>query len=185
MYYVVLNVYLRLIQGCAERCIENLISPIIFVAYMSEEERKVCEVSQSDLVIYQLVVDHFKQDTREFWTRANFYLVAHAGLFSAYLVAFPAMKGGWNLVSVVIPLLGSGVAVVWFIVLRGAITFLGRWRDQVIRLDKELDRFRCYVDVEALVKKNPLSSPSYVTQFLPILFGIVWITILVASLVGF
>ena len=151
---------------------------------MSVEERERA-VSQSDLIIYQLVVDHFKQDTREFWTRANFYLVAHAGLFSAYLVAIPVVKGSWNLVNVVIPLLGLGIAVIWFIVLRGAITFLGRWRDQVMRLDRELDRFQCYVDVEGLVKKKPFSSPSYVTQFLPIFFGIVWLALLVASLVGY
>ena len=148
------------------------------------EEREVGGVSQSDLVIYQLVVDHFKQDTREFWTRANFYLVAHAGLFSAYLLAFPGIKGGWNLLNIIIPLLGLGVSVIWFVVLRGAITFLGKWRDQVVRLDRELDRFQCYVIVEGLVKKNPFSSPSYVTQFLPVLFGIVWLTILIAIPVG-
>ena len=149
---------------------------------MSEDKREVGEASQTDLVIYQVVVDHFKQDTREFWTRANFYLLAHAGLFSAYLVAFPEIKVGLNLVSVIIPLLGLGVAVVWFVVLRGAITFLGRWREQVMRLDRELDRFQCYVDVEGLVKSSPFSSPSYVTQFLPVLFGVVWVAMLVANL---
>ena len=101
------------------------------------------------------------------------------------MVAFPGLKSEWNLVSMFIPLLGLGVAVVWFIVLRGAITFLGRWRDQVMRLDRELDRFQCYVDVEGLVKKNPFSSPSYITQFLPVLFGVVWLALLIASLVGF
>jgi len=149
---------------------------------MSEDKREVGEASQTGLVIYQVVVDHFKQDTREFWTRANFYLLAHAGLFSAYLVAFPEIKAGLNLVSVIIPLLGLGVAVVWLVVLRGAITFLGRWREQVMRLDRELDRFQCYVDVEGLVKSSPFSSPSYVTQFLPVLFGVVWVAMLVANL---
>ena len=148
--------------------------------FLTEGEREVGRLSPDDLAIFQLVVDHFKQDTREFWTRANFYLVAHAGLFSAWVLSFSGLKAGSHFVNLIIPVLGVGVAVIWFIVLRGAITFLGRWRDQVVRLDRELDRFQCYVDVEGLVKRNPLSSPSYVTQFLPVLFGVVWIAILVA-----
>jgi hypothetical protein len=148
---------------------------------MSERES---EVSQADLAIFQMVVDHFKQDTREFWTRANFYLVAHAGLFSAYVVAFSTLKSGGDFVVTIIPLLGLGVSIVWFIVLRGAIIFMAKWREQVVRLDKELDRFKCYVEVEGLVKKNPFSSPSFVTQLLPVLFGIVWGTIFIYSQLG-
>ena len=133
-------------------------------------------------MIYQVVVDHFKQDTREFWTRANFFLVAHAGLFSAFVVAYPGMAGRPNLVSLGIPLLGLGTAITWFIVLKGAISFLQSWREQVIRLDKELDRFQCYVEVESLVKRNPVSSPSYVTQFIPLVFIATWLGVLISIL---
>jgi hypothetical protein len=149
---------------------------------MSQGENASVRPSPEDLVVFQLVADHFKQDTREFWTRANFFLVAHAGLFSAFVVAYPGMAGRLNLMSLSIPLLGLATAIIWFIVLRGAIIFLQRWREQVIRLDKELDRFQCYVEVESLVKRSPLSSPSYVTQFLPIVFGVVWLGILVSIL---
>jgi hypothetical protein len=147
---------------------------------MSQRENASVKPCPEDLVILQLVADHFKQDTREFWTRANFFLVAHAGLFSAFVVAYPSMAGRLNLMSLSIPLLGLATAIIWFIVLRGAVIFLQRWREQVIRLDNELDRFQCYGEVESLVKKYPLSSPSYVTQFLPIVFGIVWLGILVS-----
>jgi hypothetical protein len=92
------------------------------------------------------------------------------------------MAGRSNLMGLGIPLLGLGTAIIWFIVLKGAINFLQSWREQVIRLDKELDRFQCYVEVESLVKRNPLSSPSYVTQFLPLVFIAIWLGILVSIL---
>jgi hypothetical protein len=149
---------------------------------MEQKNNESVKPSPEDLVVYQVVVDHFKQDTREFWTRANFFLVAHAGLFSAFVVAYPGMAGRSNLMSLSIPLLGLGTAIIWFIVLKGAINFLQSWREQVIRLDKELDRFQCYVEVESLVKRNPLSSPSYVTQFLPLVFIAIWLGILVSIL---
>jgi len=92
------------------------------------------------------------------------------------------MVGRWNLISLSIPVLGLGTTIIWFIVLRGAIIFLQSWREQVMRLDKELDRFQCYIEVESLVKRSPLSSPSYVTQFLPIVFGATWLGILISIL---
>ncbi|OGD59911.1 hypothetical protein A3K78_09340 [Candidatus Bathyarchaeota archaeon RBG_13_52_12] len=149
---------------------------------MGQEFNERTKPSPEDLVVYQVVIDHFKQDTREFWTRANFFLVAHAGLFSAFVVAYPGMAGRSNLMSLSIPLLGLGTAIIWFIVLKGAISFLQSWREQVIRLDKEIDRFQCYVEVESLAKRNPLSSPSYVTQFLPLFFIATWLGILVSIL---
>jgi len=149
---------------------------------MGQRKDEGVKPSPEDLVFYQVVVDHFKQDTREFWTRANFFLVAHAGLFSAFVVAYPGMTGRLNLMSLSIPLLGLGTAIIWLIVLKGAISFLQSWREQVIRLDKELDRFQCYVEVEGMAKRDPLSSPSYVTQFIPLVFIATWLGILVSIL---
>jgi len=138
------------------------------------------EIDKShDFEVFSIVTDHFKQDTREFWTRANFYLVAHAGLFSVFFIDYPGMIKAPSLLILVIPALGFTIAIFWFFVLRGAMTFLSRWRDQVIRLDRELDRFQCYVEVESTIKQNPLSSPSYLTQFLPLFFGVAWGLILI------
>jgi hypothetical protein len=138
--------------------------------------------AKHDLVVFQMVVDHFKQDTREFWSRANFFLVAHAGLFSAFVVTYQGLGTSLNFLSLSIPILGLGVAVVWFLVMRGAIFFLQKWREQVIKLDMELDRFHCYVEVESLVANSPYMSPSYITQFLPIIFGGIWLAILITLL---
>jgi hypothetical protein len=139
------------------------------------------EASENDLAVFQMVVDHFKQDTREFWARANFFLVAHAGLFSAFVVVYPGLKPAGGLVGFLIPLLGLSISIIWLLVMRGAIFFLQRWREQVIRLDGELDRFRCYVEVESLAVKRPYMSPSFLTQFLPILFFVVWSILLLSE----
>ncbi len=149
---------------------------------MTDVKEEDFKASQGDLVILQIVADHFKQDTREFWTRANFFLIAHAGLFSAFAITYPGMASRWNIISVSIPLLGLGIAVVWLLVLRGAILFLQKWREQVVKLDRELDRFQCYVEVESIATRTPFLSPSYITQFLPIIFGLVWFAILVSIL---
>lgn len=53
---------------------------------------------------------------------------------------------------------GLGVALVWFLVMRGAVYFQQRWREQVIKLDAELDRFKCYVEIESLAQKRPYKS---------------------------
>jgi hypothetical protein len=96
-------------------------------------------------------------------------------LFSAFVVAYRGWRG--DLIMSLHPP-GARTAIIWLIVLKGAISFLQSWREQVIRLDKELDRFQCYVEVEGLAKRDPLSSPSYVTQFIPLDFIATWLGIL-------
>jgi len=132
-----------------------------------------------DIEIFRIVTEHFRQDIREFWTRANFYLLAHAGLFSAFAMTYPTLIKYHATIALTIPILGLIIAIVWFIVLRGTIYWLERWREQVIKLAKELDRFQCYVEVESSTRQKRFLSPSYVTQFLPLIFAIIWLAILV------
>ena len=147
----------------------------------SENTGKKSEHS-TDIEIFKIVVNHLKQDTRDFWTRANFYLVAHAGLLSAFVISYPTLAEMNTAILMVIPVLGTLTATMWFFVLRGSIKWLQRWRDQAIKLDQELDRFRCYVEVETYAKQKPFSSPSYVTQFLPLIFIIGWLVIILLTL---
>ncbi len=148
----------------------------------SGQQQDDAKLKDNDVVIFQMVVDHFKQDTREFWTRANFFLVAHAGLFSAYFVTYQETRA--DAVSIMLPLLGLLIAAIWLWVMRGAVFFLQKWREQVIKLDSQLDRFHCYVEVESTVVKRPYLSPSFITQFLPIIFGLVWLILLAFELIS-
>jgi hypothetical protein len=145
---------------------------------MSKGEGEDTAQRSVDMDIFRIVTDHFRQDTREFWTRANYFLIAQSFIFSAFAVTYPTLTKDGGLIIFAIPTLGLMIAVLWFFVLRGAIHFLQLWREQVIRLDDELDRFHCYTTVESTVKEKPTLSPSYLTQFTPILFGVTWVTIL-------
>ena len=131
-----------------------------------------------DVEIFKIVTDHFKQDIREFWTRSNFYLLAQIGLFSVFVATFSTSTGFKTTISISIAILGLVIAVFWFVILRGAIEWLRQWRNQVIKLDREIDRFQCYVEVESLVEQKLFLSPSYMTQFLPLIFVITWLLVL-------
>ena len=152
---------------------------------MDPQDEKRAAQSSLDIEIFKIITEHFRQDTREYWNRASFYLIAHAGLFSAFVVAYPTLVKDKSPVALVIPVLGVIIAILWSLVLRGAIRLLQQWREIVIKLDEELDRFKCYVQVENLVKQKPFLSPSYLTQFLPIAFASVWLTILILLITQF
>jgi hypothetical protein len=134
-----------------------------------------------DMENFKMVAEHFRQDVREFWTRANFYLLAHAALFSAFVVVYPSLIKDQIIVVILVPVFGVTIAVFWFGVLRGSVYWIKQWRTQVIKLSKELDRFRCYAEVENLVNQEKMKSPSYLTQFLPLVFVVIWSTMLVIA----
>jgi hypothetical protein len=142
-----------------------------------EEKRR----PERDIEIFKMVEEHFKQDIREFWTRANFYLLAHAGLFSAFIMAYPALLKSQIMILVILSMLGLVTSIFWFFVLRGSIKWLQRWREQVIDLDEKLDSFKCYVKVESFAKERPFLSPSYITQFFPLVFATAWLAVLLVT----
>jgi hypothetical protein len=134
---------------------------------------KTCDIEN-----FKMVAEHFNQNLKEFWNRANFYLVTNAGLFSAFLIVYPALVKDHLWIALEVPSLGIAIAVLWFFVLRGALHWIEQWRKQVIKLSKELDRFQCYYSVESSIKERKSLSPSYLTKFLPIAFIIAWVMIL-------
>ena len=136
-----------------------------------------------EIEIFKIVTDHLKQDTAQFWIRANFYLVAHAGLLSAFAISYNALRQQIGIFRV-IPIVGVFASIFWFGVMRGSVRWIQRWREQVMELDQELDPFRCYVQVESVAKQSPLSSPSYLTQFLPLLFVLAWLAIFIFTFVS-
>lgn len=135
-----------------------------------------------DIEIFKIVTEHFRQDVREFWHRANFYLLAQTGLLSVFAATYSGLIRYQPMIAVSITILGLVIAIIWFMVLRGAIKWLQRWREQVCKIDKELDRFQCYYEVEEFAKERPFLSPSYVTQFLPVVFVVAWLVMLLFSL---
>jgi hypothetical protein len=149
---------------------------------MAKDEEKWSQ-PRCDMENFKMVVEHFNQDLREFWNRANFYLLTNAGLFSAFLIVYPSLLTDHPLIVMVVPVLGATIAILWYLVLHGAQYWIEQWRQEVIKLSKELDRFQCYALIESSLKSKKSKSPSYLTQLLPIVFAVAWIVILVIVLV--
>ena len=142
-------------------------------------ETKKISPENCDIENFKMVADHFNQDLREFWNRANFYLVTNAGLFSAFFVIYPSLFQKYFWITLLVPSLGIAIAVLWFLVLRGSLYWIEEWRKQVMELSKELDRFNCYYKVESSMQEKKHLSPSYLTKFLPVAFLVAWIIALV------
>jgi len=150
---------------------------------MTAKDEKKWSQARCDMENFKLVVEHFNQDLREFWNRANFYLLTNAGLFSAFLIIYPSLLTDHPLIVMVVPVLGIAIATLWYLVLHGAFYWIEQWRQEVIKLSKELDRFQCYAIIESSIKGRKFKSPSYLTQLLPVVFMAAWIAILVILLI--
>lgn len=134
--------------------------------------------NQMDIEIFRSVTEHFRQDIREFFTRSNFYLLAETALLSVFftreipetLVEFVMSTG--------IAICGFIVAILWWCVAKSAVVWIDRWRDEVRRLDKLLDRHKSYANVEEQAlehcRKRP-KRPECVTQYLPLVFCFAWV----------
>jgi hypothetical protein len=148
---------------------------------MSTQDRKK-SVTKCDIENFKIISEHFRQDLREFWNRANFYLVTNTGLFSAFLIVYPSLSRDHLAIVFIVPILGIAIASLWLIVLRGALFWIKQWREQIKNLSKQLDRFECYYNVESMLEEHKYKSPSYLTQFVPVAFIGAWVSILLILL---
>ena len=138
--------------------------------------------NNADLEVYRAVIEHFRQDLREFWTRSNFYLIVQAGLLSVFTTLSSRPYSNADNITLVFGIFGLFIAIMWFIVTKGCIYWLIIWRDKVIEIDNVVDKYQFYSKVESLVKQKPLMSPSNVTQYLPLVFCAAWIVLIGISL---
>lgn len=133
-------------------------------------------LADRDLQIFQIVHEHFEQDLREFWQRSNFYLVVDGILLSAFVSA--------HLRSLQILLVCAGlvISLFWLLVARGSIVWIRMWRGEVRRLDQVVNRFQSFNLIEDQVRVSKLSSPSWVTQWLPAFFLVGWFVIFLLAI---
>jgi hypothetical protein len=133
----------------------------------------------ADLQVYRAITEHFRQDVREFWTRSNFYLLVQAGLLSVFATLLSLKTSSYSkAMFVAFGILGLVIGIIWFIVSKGAVHWIRRWREQAIALDNIVDRHKIYERVESFAASSPLMSPSNVTQYVPIVFCIAWLVLL-------
>lgn len=65
-----------------------------------------------DIEIFKIITEHFRQDIREFWTRANFYLLAQTGLFSVFAATYSTLVRSQAIIAMSVPILGLVIAII-------------------------------------------------------------------------
>lgn len=134
-----------------------------------------------DREVFHGINDRFMQDIREFFTRSNFYLVAETALLSVFFTKFaksPTTTPSDFIFVTIFALAGLVLAFLWWLTARGAIFWIRWWSEELQRLDDSLDRFRSYSRMADEAKRQQCKSPQQITQWLPILFGLIWIVTL-------
>jgi hypothetical protein len=140
-----------------------------------EKPTEPIQPNSVDIEVFKVVAEHFRQDLREFWVRNNMYLLVTGVLVSVF--ASVGNKGAYRSA---LPAFGLLVSIFWFAVAHGSSRWLQIWRDELCRIDHELDRFQVFYRVEQRGASNrKVWSPSWVTQFLPLVVGTGWLALLV------
>jgi hypothetical protein len=132
----------------------------------------------NDIEILKLVHSHFDQDLREFWVRNNMYLVVTGILISVF--ASTVSRGPYALI---VGVFGLIISLFWFAVARASYRWICAWREELCRLDSEIDRFQAISRVEQLPMR-PLGSATWITQWLSVVISIGWIALLLGSVVS-
>ena len=78
---------------------------------------------------------------------------------------------------------GIAISIVWFLVAKGTIYWIGKWREAVIKADKRTN-FNWYGELEENQNRPWWSVAEKVTQGLPLLVGLVWVAFLVILIRG-
>ena len=135
--------------------------------------------------VFQAIGGHYKQDLREFFARANFYLAVHAALLSAISIRdAPDSSVDWA-VTVVIASAGVVLACVWGLVSHGSVVWIRRWRQEIRRLSLVYSPTDSYHVIEQYASRQWYQSPEELTKFLPWFFVVVWVALPIVLWVAF
>ena len=99
--------------------------------------------------IYEVVTDHYKQDLRIFWTRANFFLLIQAGLIG-FFTSNPQPDPNDLFLRITMCTIGLIIAIVWFLVTKSSVYWIEKWRERVVEIDSKINPFQSYSKAEEL-----------------------------------
>ncbi len=127
--------------------------------------------------VYKAVAEHFRLNIREFWTRSSFFLVAHAALLSGFAVITTRDGEQDAAIGIILGTLGVAVAICWLVVAWISVRWIDRWRDRILSIEEVVDKYRCFDKAENV---GGLRAQD-VAKFLPLLFLIGWIALIVLA----
>ncbi len=121
-----------------------------------------------DFELFKLVAEHFRADLQLFWQRCNLYLVVNAALVSVYsslhASSLQPLLAGFGLI----------ISIFWFVVVRGSAYWIDNWRQQLGQLDEFANTRHIFAEFQRQAAEHPWRVPSWVTQWLPLVFAIGW-----------
>jgi hypothetical protein len=140
------------------------------------------EPSLAELEVYKAVANHYRQDVVQLWTRSNFYLIIHAGL-SSIIIATSSKNSFHPVVEIAFEICGLLLAIVWYDVAKSSIEWCKKWRNQLLKVELSVDPLKSYHSVEGKIPNCPMKRPSKYTLWVPVLFGMLWLTLLLVSII--
>lgn len=125
-------------------------------------------------IVFQAVVDHYKQDLREFFNRSNFYLGVETALLAVFGVRDAPQSTFDYIVTIGIIGVGLALTLFWWLAARGSIFWIDIWRGEVQQLSAAHSPTKSYDEIENIAKEHRWKSPERITQYLPCLFLLIW-----------
>lgn len=136
------------------------------------------ETLRRDLEVYGVVAAHFAHDLRIFWEQTSAFVAIDAALITVFVLATPQMQGIGA--GVLLAMFGLVITAFWAWTAWVRVKLIDRWRENLKRVDMEVDRFKFFVQLESWLQEKPLlRSPTYTTKFLPWLIALIWVVLLV------
>lgn len=142
-----------------------------------EQERR----DATSLELLKIAAEHFRQDIAAHWTQASFFAVIQAAFISVFATAVGPhdAKGpelvGPELQAVGLACAGLIFAFLWLLMAQGRERYICLWRDQVVRLDRAVERKGVYETVEASARNDPLN-PTTLASAIPGIICWGWVT---------
>lgn len=134
---------------------------------------------EADLRVFESIAEHFRQDIREFWNRSNLYLLVEGALASVFIttVTSGTADRAQLLLYLVLSIFGLGLTTVWYLVAKGSIAWIDRWRDQLLAIGLTVDRHEAYASVHSASRSaGAWQHPQQMTLYLIALFEFAWLT---------
>jgi hypothetical protein len=155
-----------------KKCIQSLPSKSERMPLLSDPTEQV----KLDVEVFKVVADHFRHNLEIYWQQ---YLIFIA-IQGAFLTVFTADKGSGSLDHRQEFMAGFGIllSALWAMIGWSRWRLIDLWREEVKRLDREVDRHLAFYWVETKVRDRPLGIPAYSSLLVPPIIAIGWLLLL-------
>jgi len=132
------------------------------------------------VAVFSVLNEHYRNDFHLFWQRTQFFLVVEASILGFYFsrLLTPDAQTWARLIIV-----GAGLSlcIVWWLVARSSIYWIGVWRREVVALDTDINPAQNFTRGEALGSKErriyERLRPEVVASVMPVAFGLAWVIV--------